>query len=92
MERAPLPIAALTYDEAVARRLRLLWGVVPEVVAEPRELPAMIALAEDAARRLLGLREGEQVVMVGSQPPEAGVRTNFLRLHRVGGGADPIQG
>ncbi len=92
MERAPLPIAALAYEEATARRLRLLWGVVPEVVEEPRELPAMIALAEDAARRLLGLRDGQQVVMVGSQPPEAGVRTNFLRLHRVGGGADPVQG
>lgn len=89
MERAAVPIAALAYDEATARRVQLLWGVTPAVVEEPRELPAMIVLAEDAARRLLGLRDGDQVVMIGSQPPEAGVRTNFLRLHRVGGGADP---
>lgn len=89
MERAGVPIAALAYDDATARRLLLLWGVTPAVVDEPRDLPTMIACTEDAARRLLGLRDGDQVVMIGSQPPEPGVRTNFLRLHRLGGGADP---
>ncbi len=60
--RPAAPVVALTMDEAVCRRLNLLWGVVPRRVnACDFERP------QDAGRRLaceLGLAEEGQVILL----------------------------
>ncbi|KAA0239020.1 MAG: pyruvate kinase [Dehalococcoidia bacterium] len=81
------PIFAITPGEAVCRRLSLARSVAP--LLGPR-----VANSEELLRAvdslLLGgghVGWGEEVVVVASHPVTSG-STNFLKLHRVGEGAN----
>lgn len=75
--RPAAPIVALTFDEAVARRLALCWGVVPRVLGEEE-----FAQPHAAARRqalALRLAEAGQVILLlsgfGKNEPMVAVLT-----------------
>ena len=81
--RPRCPIHALSPDPAVVRRMALWRGGVPMRAEAPEDTDEMIGLA-DATLRETGMPQGARVVIVGSIP--FGVaRTNFVKLHRLGG-------
>jgi pyruvate kinase len=87
-ERPPVPIFAFTPDERVRRRLALWWGVVPVGCEVADQVEAMV---ERIARRSVEASlaaPGDLLVVVGAMPLRAGVHTNFVKLHRVGGGPE----
>ncbi|MBM2810081.1 MAG: Pyruvate kinase, partial [Chloroflexi bacterium] len=82
-ERPRVPIYAFAADEAVCRRLALLWGVT--AVNRPRiqGLQANVAMME---RHLLDhqlVQPGDIVLVVGAQPLDARHHANFVEYHVV---------
>lgn len=84
--RPQAPIIALTSREAIARRMNILWGVMPWVLESPGEFHEQIV---DRAEELLvrhGMVEtGDRIVILMGSPLYERARTNVLRVHRVGG-------
>lgn len=84
-DRPAVPILAATPDEAVWRRLSLLWGVTPILCPFVEDTDGMIASVE---RELLArgyLQPGDQVLIMGGMPVTTRGPTNFLKIHVVGG-------
>jgi len=81
--RPGCPVHALSPDPEVVRRLALWRGVVPMHAEAPHDTDEMIGLA-DATLRASGMSEGARVVIVASIPFGT-AKTNFLKLHRLGG-------
>lgn len=79
--RPRLPILALTFSEAVARRLLLSWGVEPVCVGEPRSVDELFDLGARIARVKGLARPGDMVVITGGAP--VGADTNLLKVQRV---------
>ena len=76
------PVYAVTGDAATARRLAVLWGVVPVV----GDLGDGFVPAVPLARHLVGpglLSEGTRVVLVSVDPDLSRSDTNFLKLQRL---------
>lgn len=84
--RLGIPVVGVTFDERVARRMNLLYGVIPLVVP-PLENPAEMA---DALDRLLLRHElaspGDLAVVVTSTQPRTPGSTDTALIHRVSEG------
>jgi len=88
-DRPPRPILAYTPSERVYRQLALWWGVWPHCIEMHGSTEALI---EAVARRLLEdqlVQSGDHVVIMGGLPVASRARTNFVKLHRVGGDLSP---
>jgi pyruvate kinase len=81
--RPHVPVVAYSPDQAIRRRMALLWGVVPKVM-EPIDNPdLMIKAVSDRLMEDGMARPGEKVVLVyGTMVGVAG-HTNSIRLHRI---------
>jgi pyruvate kinase len=84
--RPPIPILALTPNEAVVNHLALSWGVVPILVPRFASTDEMMELTTRvvAERRLA--KTGERVVLTAGIPFGTGGKTNLLRVITVGEG------
>ncbi len=85
--RLPMPVVGLSADDAVLRRLNLLYGVVP-LRAAPVDNPA--AACDIVARALIEnhlASPGDQIVVVTSTHPTISGETNAVLVHRVGADA-----
>lgn len=84
--RPNAPIIAVSRSEQVARRMNLLWGVVPFVLAETGTYHEQIV---EAVEQFLIEREmvkhGDRIVILMGSPLYERARTNVLRVHRIGG-------
>lgn len=81
--RPAAPVVAITPDDVVARRLAVLWGVTPVVVASYDTIDAMIASAARAVRAM-GLAEpGDLVAVTGGVAVHVPGSTNLIQVHRV---------
>jgi len=81
--RPPMPVVAFSPDQAIRRRLALLWGVVPKVMEPVKNSDLMIELV---AQRLVedGLaKAGDRIVVVHGSPLGVPGRTNAIRLYEV---------
>jgi pyruvate kinase len=84
--RPPVPVLACTEDGGVARLLSLCWGVRTLVISfQPNTEATIRFLDRELVARGLA-RRGDALAIVGSMPILARGRTNFVQLHRVGGG------
>lgn len=83
--RPAVPIYAFTDEPALARRLALLWGVLPLVTEIRDNTDAMIEQVEHALRERRLVDVGETVVIVGSAPVLVRGRTNFIKLQTIDG-------
>jgi pyruvate kinase len=82
--RPPMPVVGLTYDEAVWRKLSLVWGVIP-IRVRPLDHPAEMGAALDERLLARGLaRVGDLVVVVTSTRPTQPGETDTTLIHRVG--------
>jgi len=88
-ERLPLPVYALTCEAATYFRTNLLWGVVPILMESgcERDFETFVAAAEATLQHRGQLAPGDRLLVVGGIPMNQGVNTNFLKIHRVGGGS-----
>jgi len=86
-DRPRVPILAVTPDEAVWRRLSLLWGVTPVLCPPAQDTDGMIQLVEQELVAQGHLQPGDLVVLMGGMPVATRGPTNFLKIHRVRGGA-----
>ncbi|MFZ5824491.1 MAG: pyruvate kinase [Bacillota bacterium] len=77
------PIIAVTPDEAVARKMRLVWGVVPVVKAETLETDALMDRAVEGALESGLVKNGDLVVITAGVPVGVQGSTNLIKVHTV---------
>jgi pyruvate kinase len=79
-ERPGHPVLALAPDEAVARRLCLVWGLEPRVATQPRGIAAMTDEAGHMAADLGLAPPGGRILIIAGPPLGAPGAANLLRL------------
>ena len=82
--RPGVPIYAFTPDEQLYRWMALRWGVQPLHCEVQESADAMLAQMEAQLLSRGLVQSGDTVLVVGSMPLRAGVRTNFLKVHPIG--------
>jgi pyruvate kinase len=81
--RPKVPIAAITFDETIHRRLGLLWGVVPVLSSFAAMTTDEMIVRGEALLKARGLaRPGDSVLMLAGQTRITG-STNMLRVHTI---------
>ena len=81
--RPGVPVIAFSPDQAIRRRLALLWGVLAKVMEPVKNADLM---AELVAERLVedGIaKPGDRVVLVHGSPLGVPGHTNSIRLHEI---------
>jgi pyruvate kinase len=86
-DRPRTPILAYTPSEHVYRQLALWWGVWPHHIQMQGSTEELIAVVDQRLQDDQLLQRGNHVVIMGGLPIASQARTNFVKLHRVGGGA-----
>ena len=86
-DRPRVPILAYTPSEHVYRQLSLWWGVWPSCISTEGTTEELIAHVEVRLQDDKLVQRGEYVVIIGGMPIASQVRTNFVKLHRVGDGS-----
>lgn len=82
--RFRIPMKAFTPDEAIRRRMALIWGIESFIVERVTHTDAMYAQV-DTVLLEQGLAEvGDKVVVISGSPPGIPGSTNDLRVHVVG--------
>ncbi|MDG6898926.1 MAG: pyruvate kinase, partial [Nitrososphaerota archaeon] len=83
-QRPAQPIVSLCPSPSVARALKLCWGVVPVIVRPARTTDTLIVQAEDAAKSLDLVHNGDRLVMTSGTPGVAG-STDLIKTITVNG-------
>jgi pyruvate kinase len=73
------PVLALSSLPATARRLALVWGVIPIVAKEGKDTDAMLGAAPALALAAGLLRPGEKVVITAGIPKGVAGSTNLIK-------------
>ncbi|MCW5889178.1 MAG: pyruvate kinase [bacterium] len=81
--RPGVPIVALTVDEALRRRLALVWGVTACTTTFPDDAGAGLAAFRAVVRGLGIAPAGASIVLVGGWPFGAPGGTNLLHVARL---------
>ncbi|MDO7881992.1 pyruvate kinase [Salinibacterium soli] len=82
--RFRIPMKAFTPDEAIRRRMALIWGIESFIVDRVTHTDEMYAQV-DSVLLEQGLAEiGDKVVVISGSPPGIPGSTNDLRVHVVG--------
>lgn len=84
-DRPRTAILAYTPSERVYRQLALWWGVWPHRIEMRGTTEELIAVVEQRLQEDKLVKRGEHVVIMGGLPVASQARTNFVKLHRVGG-------
>jgi hypothetical protein len=82
MDRPPVPILSISPDPAVRNRCALYWGTIAAISDESEGLLSMTITADEQARAVLGLREGDFIIIAGGWPRDLAATTNLLKVHR----------
>ncbi|HEY8348041.1 MAG TPA: pyruvate kinase [Symbiobacteriaceae bacterium] len=77
------PIIAVTPDEAVARKLTLVWGVTPVVKPEADNTDALIDRAVEGALESGLVKSGDLVVITAGLPVGVSGATNMIKVQMV---------
>ncbi len=84
MCRPAQPIVAMCTDPRIARKLKLLRGVVPVLSRPVKTVDALFARADSAALRIGVAKRGDRIVVTSGTPGMKGT-TNLIRVSVVGG-------
>jgi pyruvate kinase len=82
-DRPHVPIIAFSPDQAIRRRMALLWGVLPKVMEPISNPDLMISAVCDRLLKDGLVRPGERVVLVYGSMVGVEGHTNSIRLHRI---------
>ncbi len=83
--RPDCEILGFAPNEAAARRMALFWGTRPFTVPAPRSIDDLVEAFERLNDEHRLVPKGETVVLTSKLPMRAGLLTNMLKLHTVGG-------
>ncbi|HET8539899.1 MAG TPA: pyruvate kinase [Anaeromyxobacter sp.] len=81
--RPPVPIVAFSPDQAIRRRLSLVWGVVPKVMEPLKNADLMTEMVSDRLLEDGVAAPGDRVVLVHGSPLGVPGQTNSIRLHEI---------
>lgn len=81
--RPTVPIVAATPDEQVARRLALVWGVLPAVMRPYTTIDEMIDAAAEAAHATGIAESGDLIALTGGVAVHIAGSTDFIQVHRI---------
>lgn len=88
--RFRIPMKAFTPDEAIRRRMALIWGIESYIVDRVTHTDAMYRQVDEVLLRE-GLAEvGDKVVVISGSPPGIPGSTNDLRVHVVGDAVNAV--
>jgi pyruvate kinase len=82
--RPKAPIVAVTADEAVSRKLALVWGVYSKVASQANSTDEMLDTAVEAAVETGIVKHGDLVVITAGVPVGETGSTNLMKVHVVG--------
>jgi pyruvate kinase len=82
--RPKSPIIAITPDDSVARRLQLVWGVLPIHSRMPDTTDKLIETAVNEAMNTGFVRLGDTIVITAGVPVGLTGSTNLIKIHNVG--------
>lgn len=84
--RPKAPVIALTRSSWVARRMNLLWGVIPMMLKDVGQFhEQIVAEVEKFLLQKKMVNKGDRIVIMMGSPIYERARTNLLRVHRVTG-------
>lgn len=83
-ERPRTPILCVTPNQVTARRMALVWGVIPLIVPEFSTIDEMISIIVRSAHDEKLVSRGDTLVIIAGVPFGVGGQTNLLKIHRVG--------
>ncbi|WP_320674713.1 pyruvate kinase [Prochlorococcus sp. MIT 1341] len=81
--RPPTPILAITNEAEVARRLQIVWGVTPLLIATQKSSSKTFNLAMGIARKLGLLKDGDIAVQTAGTLEGVSGSTNLLKVEIV---------
>ncbi|MBN1248786.1 MAG: pyruvate kinase, partial [Anaerolineae bacterium] len=81
--RPRVPLLGITPFEATARRMQLLWGVIPIVVTAFHSTDEMILKMVRAAKVGGHVQIGDNVVLTAGIPLEVHGVTNMVKVHTI---------
>ncbi len=82
--RFKIPMKAFTPDEAIRRRMALIWGIESYIVERVTHTDAMYQQVDEVLIREKLAEVGDKVVVISGSPPGIPGSTNDLRVHVVG--------
>ena len=83
--RPKIPIIAFTPDHSIMYRLPLYWGVIPKYMRPLANTDQMLREAEKALLKEKIVKKNDRIVIIASSPLSTKAKTNFMKLHQIGG-------
>jgi pyruvate kinase len=79
-------VIAFSPEEHIVRQMALYWGVNPHFVKHMQNTDEMINEVDSLLVKLGYAKKGDRIVIVASHPPSiSSGKTNFMKMHVVGG-------
>ena len=81
--RCPVDIVGMTISERAWRKLNMSWGVTPVLSEEYTSTDVLLYRAVIEAKRVMGLKRGDNVVLTSGQINGKPGNTNMIKLETV---------
>ncbi|MBR0449698.1 MAG: pyruvate kinase [Clostridia bacterium] len=81
--RSPVDIIGLSVNERTWRQLALSWGVMPVMCEVYPSQEVLFYTAEKLAKRVLGLSEGDKIIITGGSTDGKSGTTNTIRFATI---------
>lgn len=81
--RCPVDIVGITTNEKSYRRLALSWGVTPVLCEKFDSTDVLFYYAQKTATEIMGLKEGDNVVITGGMVNGTSGNTNLIKIATV---------
>ncbi len=88
--RSPIPILALTPEDAVYNQLSLSWGIEPIITPSVDHTDEMVKQVDTILLNSGRAKKGESVMIIAGAPPGIPGSTNAMRVHVVGDAVDGV--
>ena len=86
--RFKIPMKAFCTDEAIRRRMSLIWGIESFVVDRVTHTDAMYKQVDTVLLEQGLVERGDKVVVISGSPPGIPGSTNDVRVHVIGSAVD----
>ena len=78
------PVIAVSPNAKVVRGLSVNYGIIPLNVGMAETTDELVDISMASAKKILDLKTGDKVVIVGSFPLESVNCTNFMKIEEIG--------
>ena len=81
--RTPVDIIGMTTDVKIWRRLSMSWGVTPVMADQFPSIDVMFYYAKKATANILGLQEGDNILLTGGPINGQSGNTNTIKIETI---------